>query len=616
MPHQRYHLYSGLEPDAPDHILGAETVARSRPAAGSTLGGGQAVLLKAFKQPWTPSLSDTQKETLRRFEHHGIVPFLRAESSLALGTCYAYYHYTVEPLTTAAARLRGRVGYQPESLAGQFEAVAEALHELSLHGIHHGAITPESIVFGATDGTLRIKDFGLTLRIGDDLNRHLPALAPAMPYIAPEFFDEALQGHDPLPTVASDIYGFGATLQFALTGDAPLPSPAVELGKEHERLNDDGADDGDDENATRAPSPAESILNCLRGDVARLDDWRHLPVLTAIVQRCLATDPVDRYENFAALADDLRRAATPLVARGTDAWGLRFADPRGYEVRVLPTCLRIDPDADRRAFGSQVTPIATTILRRPEWVIDTDDRTVVCTDVHGLEPLGARKVVPNVWEYHLANAFADLQSLGRNAPLIADVDQLYVQPQASRLYLLYPGVQPRAGHAVEFLQWAASLGRAPFAPELLQLAQRAADAAGHGADVGVGVEAPVNTNGNGQGNGQPAGSGQWGESGGPDIAPLSAPFIDRASLFAVALALYQALTGERVQGQVVRELPPAYMKIGSLSVAVSEILERCLRLSPAQRTAGASAAFAEYVQRQRDPGSRRLLARPTGMIAP
>lgn len=120
-------------------------------------------------------------------------------------------YLVMELCTGSLARRVAEHGPVPASdVAGIGAGLAAALHGLRLP---HGDVTPSNILFRQS-GTAVLSDFGLSVR-GTDGVRQPNLLTPE--YAAPELWENAPR------TGASDIFGLGASLYYALTGAPPIP---------------------------------------------------------------------------------------------------------------------------------------------------------------------------------------------------------------------------------------------------------------------------------------------------------------------------------------------------------------------------------------------------------
>jgi serine/threonine-protein kinase len=138
------------------------------------------------------------------------------------------------------------------------------------HGIVHGDLKPGNVLLTAADNAL-VTDFGLAVPFAETRRSQVLTGTPA--YLAPELLHSSA-------TVASDVFGLGATLFFLLSGRSPYRG--VTLG---EMLTDLSS-------RRRLQLPAD------------LRDSRP-PNLTAFCERCLRREPTERFANVAAVANEL-----------------------------------------------------------------------------------------------------------------------------------------------------------------------------------------------------------------------------------------------------------------------------------------------------------------------
>jgi eukaryotic-like serine/threonine-protein kinase len=158
--------------------------------------------------------------------------------------------------------------------------VAEGLHAAHREGLLHRDVKPSNVLVDQTpDGELKalVTDFGLATDLGDPDSMAAAAVAGSPHYIAPE----RLSGSPAAVDRRSDVYSLGITMYRLFTGDLPFTGQnTVDVLRQalHEDL----------------PPPRQRLPT--------------LPVeLEAIVLRCTARDPDQRYASARAVAADLQR---------------------------------------------------------------------------------------------------------------------------------------------------------------------------------------------------------------------------------------------------------------------------------------------------------------------
>jgi serine/threonine protein kinase len=140
--------------------------------------------------------------------------------------------------------------------------ICSAIGYMHGHGFLHLDVKPSNVI--VQSGQARVIDLSIARRPG-----HVPRGMGSPPYLAPE------QARGGRATVATDVWGIGATLFEAATGAWPFPDAEHRNYPQGER---------------RAPSVAES---------------RRAPSrFTSAVDACLAPDPSER-PSVAELADEL-----------------------------------------------------------------------------------------------------------------------------------------------------------------------------------------------------------------------------------------------------------------------------------------------------------------------
>jgi len=169
-----------------------------------------------------------------------------------------------------AGRL-GRDGPLPEREAAAIAAdIADGLYHAHKRGIVHRDVKPGNVLLDR-EGRARLADFGIARSLAESAERltQTGSVMGTLRYMAPE----QLTGGEIGPR--TDLYGLGAVLHEALTGEPPFaagsPVGLVE--------------------AQRAGPPTVPAID---------------PALAALVRACLAYDPADRPIHAGAMADALR----------------------------------------------------------------------------------------------------------------------------------------------------------------------------------------------------------------------------------------------------------------------------------------------------------------------
>jgi serine/threonine-protein kinase len=189
--------------------------------------------------------------------------------------------------------------------------VAVAIH--AAHRLHliHRDLKPSNILLeGGPTGnwTPFVCDFGLAMALDEPSLTLGPGLIGTPAFMAPE----QIAGDRSRVGPATDIYALGATLYFALYGDAP-PAPSGELKLQRHAVFP----------AARNPDP----------DLPR--------DLETILRKSMELDPQSRYASAMALAEDLWLFAedAPILARPVGALEARWRQFRPYRLPALALLL-------------------------------------------------------------------------------------------------------------------------------------------------------------------------------------------------------------------------------------------------------------------------------------
>ncbi len=171
--------------------------------------------------------------------------------------------------------------------------LAEALAHAHRRGVLHRDVKPSNVLIAA-DGTPMLLDFNLAHeQIAADETGGGASLGGTVDYMAPEHLEALADARGDLVDARSDVFSMGVLLYEGLLGVKPFEPPP------------------------KAASVLESLLDAAdarRGDPRALfPPSADLPApLRAVLLRCLAPDPADRYRTAADLAEDLQAVADDL----------------------------------------------------------------------------------------------------------------------------------------------------------------------------------------------------------------------------------------------------------------------------------------------------------------
>ena len=196
------------------------------------------------------------------------------------------FYYAMEYLDGISLEdLVARFGPQSEGRTIHLlRQVADALSEAHGMGLVHRDIKPDNILLcerGAVPDVVKVVDFGLVKDVAtsDDPNLTTTDTVQGTPlYLAPE----ALTDPDAIDPRA-DLYALGAVAYYLLTGETLFEGNVVEVLGHHLH--------------TRPTPPSERLGSAID------------PKLEAIVLRCLAKKPSDRFGSAAELGDALAECA-------------------------------------------------------------------------------------------------------------------------------------------------------------------------------------------------------------------------------------------------------------------------------------------------------------------
>lgn len=225
---------------------------------------------------------DAERRTLARLEHPGIARLLDAGSTDASGPYFVLEFVEGERFDRFADERRLALPERVALWAQVIDAVAYAHERL----VVHRDLKPSNILV-EPDGTARLLDFGIAKVLSDDDDPELTrtgerALTPA--YASPE----QVRGEEITPR--SDVYALGVI--------------GYELFAERRAYGEGTTKRHELERAVLERQP-DSLKGRIPGDLDR------------ILQRCLSKEPLRRYANGGALAQDLERfrSGLPVQAR-------------------------------------------------------------------------------------------------------------------------------------------------------------------------------------------------------------------------------------------------------------------------------------------------------------
>jgi serine/threonine-protein kinase len=217
-----------------------------------------------------------------RLRHQGVVSLL--DSGEHDGQLFIVTELVVGGSLAGLLEREGRL--PPERAARVLRDIAVAIHYAHGEGVLHRDLKPHNVLLD-DDDRARVVDFGLA-RLDDKARVTATGTTLGTPaYMSPEQIDARGLELD----ARCDVYGLGATLYHALTGQPPFDADSVEE-LFHSVLCSD------------APPPS-TLAPAVPAD------------LDTIVLKCLDKEPGRRYPDAAVLAADLERflGGEPVLAR-------------------------------------------------------------------------------------------------------------------------------------------------------------------------------------------------------------------------------------------------------------------------------------------------------------
>ncbi len=315
--------------------------------------GGQSIVYRAF-DPATnrtvalkvlkPGMSDSLRQRfLREFEvqanirHPNIMPVFDRDS-LPDGRPYFTMELLYRPITfeeVCDRRLKGTLARTPTlrpllELEGLVKTVlipiADGIHVANLeNGVIHRDLKPGNVLIDSRTLRPYVIDFGICYSLEKASTRETPVVAPTTGdggvlgtprFLAPEQVSGAIHAR-------TDVWGLGALLRYAVSGEPPIPAATAitrgELGRRLAALREareSAIRHGDDRKKKQIE---EKIVRLEAPDLRTLDDiFRDArdgkypplpptvpPAFAALIQKAMALAPTDRYMNARQFASDL-----------------------------------------------------------------------------------------------------------------------------------------------------------------------------------------------------------------------------------------------------------------------------------------------------------------------
>jgi serine/threonine protein kinase len=214
--------------------------------------------------------------------------------------------------------------------------VAEGIAVANLENRYqHRDLKPENVLIDLRTRRPYVIDFGICRKL-DEPNPESGKIIGTPRFLSPE---QARGGDDP----TTDVWGLGALLRYAITGDAPLaatsPFRRQELVQRIEALREAEQKARAAGETAKATSYAERREQLEAPDVRTTDDLvedartgRYLPLpddvspaYLAIVRKAMAVEPAERYRDAAALVSDLRAWSEGRTVTALQEFGARGA---------------------------------------------------------------------------------------------------------------------------------------------------------------------------------------------------------------------------------------------------------------------------------------------------
>jgi hypothetical protein len=273
---------------------------------------------------WTHGMRARFKQEARaiaRLNHQHTVPIHFVGDSEGL----VFYVMSFVEGPTLADLLLAQGPLNPQTLVPMLLPVLEALEHAHAHGIIHRDIKPDNVLIEEATGRPLLLDFGIAKCL-DGISTHTQVgfVVGTPLYMSPE---QAL-GRDTVDARA-DLYAFGAMLFQLLTGAPPYEGKtSQEIVGRH----------------LSEPVPDASVRN------PRVPAW-----LTAVIRRCMAKDPADRYPSAGHVMEALRAGMATMPASAP-------ATAPGKKPPASPPPVAGGPDQAKKATRGRMWLAAAAVL--------------------------------------------------------------------------------------------------------------------------------------------------------------------------------------------------------------------------------------------------------------
>ncbi|PRY68110.1 serine/threonine protein kinase [Glaciihabitans tibetensis] len=229
--------------------------------------------------------------------------------------------------------------------------IACALETAHRSGVLHRDIKPSNILT-TSFGSPVLSDFGIAASLGSSNQEQLFAMS--VPWSAPEIVEERTTG-----TVASEVWGFGATIYSLLAGRTPFEQPSVKSSRSQLAQRISRAKYTP---LGRADVP-DSLEQVLARTMSRLPEHRQLTLLECATQ-------LQRVQHEMGLAP------TPLEVAG-DEWATA-GSPIDFENTVMRGAVisEVQPASPRRRVAKTRVNAARSMTGEGTVIVGADSRRV------------------------------------------------------------------------------------------------------------------------------------------------------------------------------------------------------------------------------------------------